>query len=152
MSSKYLGTDVNYAWPSAEIAVMGAEGAVNILYRKQIESADPPSAQAPGREYRERIQQPVLRRQRRLRRRHHRAARNPRQTHRRPGRPARQVRPRPAAQARQYSGLQGIRAGAAAADRLRLHPGQYPPDRHDRDSGLFGVLYEAGIRPSCSRC
>src|SRR5690606_7683240 len=34
MSSKYLGTDVNYAWPSAEIAVMGAEGAVNILYRK----------------------------------------------------------------------------------------------------------------------
>lgn len=42
MSSKYLGTDVTYAWPSAEIAVMGAEGAVNILFRKQIEtSADP---------------------------------------------------------------------------------------------------------------
>ena len=39
MSSKYLGTDVTYAWPSAEIAVMGAEGAVNILFRKQIESA-----------------------------------------------------------------------------------------------------------------
>jgi len=29
MSSKYLGTDVNYAWPSAEIAVLGAEGAAN---------------------------------------------------------------------------------------------------------------------------
>jgi methylmalonyl-CoA decarboxylase subunit alpha len=42
MSSKYLGTDVNYCWPSAEIAVMGAEGAVNILYRRQIAaSADP---------------------------------------------------------------------------------------------------------------
>jgi propionyl-CoA carboxylase beta chain len=42
MSSKYLCTDVNYAWPSAEIAVMGPEGAVNILYRKQInESPDP---------------------------------------------------------------------------------------------------------------
>lgn len=39
MSSKYLGTDVNYAWPSAEIAVMGAEGAVNIVYKKQIDSA-----------------------------------------------------------------------------------------------------------------
>lgn len=39
MSSKYLGTDVTYAWPSAEIAVMGAEGAVNILYRKRIEAA-----------------------------------------------------------------------------------------------------------------
>jgi len=35
MSSKYLGTDITYAWPSAEIAVMGAEGAVNILYRNK---------------------------------------------------------------------------------------------------------------------
>ena len=39
MSSKYLGTDVNYAWPSAEIAVMGAEGAVSILFRKEISEA-----------------------------------------------------------------------------------------------------------------
>lgn len=39
MGSKYLGTDVTYAWPSAEIAVMGAEGAVNILFRKKIESS-----------------------------------------------------------------------------------------------------------------
>jgi propionyl-CoA carboxylase beta chain len=45
MSSKYLGTDVTYAWPSAEIAVMGAEGAVNILFRKQIASAADPSAE-----------------------------------------------------------------------------------------------------------
>ena len=45
MSSKYLGTDVNYAWPSAEIAVMGAEGAVNILFRKQIEAAEDPLAE-----------------------------------------------------------------------------------------------------------
>jgi propionyl-CoA carboxylase beta chain len=43
MSSKYLGTDVTYAWPSAEIAVMGAEGAVNILFRKQIQSATDPA-------------------------------------------------------------------------------------------------------------
>ncbi len=35
MSSKHLGTDVNYAWPSAEIAVMGAEGAASILYKKR---------------------------------------------------------------------------------------------------------------------
>ena len=33
MASKDLGTDVNYAWPSAEISVMGAEGAVDVLYR-----------------------------------------------------------------------------------------------------------------------
>ena len=45
MSSKYLGTDINYAWPSAEIAVMGAEGAVNILYRKQIAAAADPEAE-----------------------------------------------------------------------------------------------------------
>jgi propionyl-CoA carboxylase beta chain len=45
MSSKYLGTDVNYAWPSAEIAVMGAEGAVNILFKRQIESAPDPAAE-----------------------------------------------------------------------------------------------------------
>jgi propionyl-CoA carboxylase beta chain len=42
MSSKYLGTDVNLAWPSAEVAVMGAEGAVNILFRKRIEGAEDP--------------------------------------------------------------------------------------------------------------
>jgi acetyl-CoA carboxylase carboxyltransferase component len=42
MSSKFLGTDINYAWPTAEIAVMGAEGAANILYQKQIDkSANP---------------------------------------------------------------------------------------------------------------
>ena len=45
MSSKYLGTDVSFAWPSAEIAVMGPEGAANILYRKQIDAADDPAAE-----------------------------------------------------------------------------------------------------------
>jgi propionyl-CoA carboxylase beta chain len=39
MSSKHIRTDVNYAWPMAEIAVMGAEGAVNILYKRELESA-----------------------------------------------------------------------------------------------------------------
>jgi len=42
MGSKYLGSDINFAWPTAEIAVMGAQGAVNILYRKDLaESNDP---------------------------------------------------------------------------------------------------------------
>jgi propionyl-CoA carboxylase beta chain len=39
MASKHLRTDVNYAWPTAEIAVMGAEGAVNILYKRELEAA-----------------------------------------------------------------------------------------------------------------
>ena len=45
MSSKYLGTDINYAWPSAEIAVMGPEGATNILYRKELADAEDPEAE-----------------------------------------------------------------------------------------------------------
>ncbi|HOD43956.1 MAG TPA: acyl-CoA carboxylase subunit beta [Anaerolineaceae bacterium] len=45
MSSKYMGTDVTFAWPSAEIAVMGAEGAANILYRRQIKEAADPAAE-----------------------------------------------------------------------------------------------------------
>ncbi len=44
MSSKYTRTDLCYAWPSAEIAVMGAEGAVRILYRRQLREAEDPEA------------------------------------------------------------------------------------------------------------
>ncbi len=39
MGSKHLGADMNFAWPTAQIAVMGAQGAVNILYRKQLQDA-----------------------------------------------------------------------------------------------------------------
>jgi propionyl-CoA carboxylase beta chain len=39
MSSKHIRTDVNFAWPTAEIAVMGPEGAVNILYKREIDAA-----------------------------------------------------------------------------------------------------------------
>src|SRR5712672_2792118 len=39
MASKHIRTDVNYAWPTAEIAVMGPDGAVNIIYRREIEKA-----------------------------------------------------------------------------------------------------------------
>jgi propionyl-CoA carboxylase beta chain len=44
MSSKHIRGDINLAWPTAEIAVMGAEGAVNIIFRKQIEAAEDPEA------------------------------------------------------------------------------------------------------------
>jgi acetyl-CoA carboxylase carboxyltransferase component len=40
MNSKHIRADVSYAWPTAEIAVMGAEGAVNIVFRKQLEAAE----------------------------------------------------------------------------------------------------------------
>ncbi len=42
MGSKHLGADVNLAWPTAQIAVMGAQGAVNILYRRELAAADDP--------------------------------------------------------------------------------------------------------------
>ena len=40
MGSKHLRTDINFAWPSAEIAVMGSEGAVNILYKRELQSSE----------------------------------------------------------------------------------------------------------------
>ncbi|MBK9166312.1 MAG: acyl-CoA carboxylase subunit beta [Bryobacterales bacterium] len=47
MGSKHVRTDINYAWPSAEIAVMGPEGAVNIIYRRELSTAtDPAQARA----------------------------------------------------------------------------------------------------------
>ena len=45
MGSKALGADINLAWPTAQIAVMGAQGAVNILYRKQLAAAEDPEAE-----------------------------------------------------------------------------------------------------------
>jgi propionyl-CoA carboxylase beta chain len=45
MGSKHLGADINLAWPSAQIAVMGAQGAVNILYRKELAEAKNPEAE-----------------------------------------------------------------------------------------------------------
>jgi propionyl-CoA carboxylase beta chain len=44
MASKHIRTDFNYAWPTAEIAVMGPEGAVNVLYRRELAAAADPEA------------------------------------------------------------------------------------------------------------
>jgi propionyl-CoA carboxylase beta chain len=62
MSSKHLRTDVNYAWPTAEIAVMGAEGAVNILYKRELDAAaDVAAARAEKiTEYREKFANPYV--------------------------------------------------------------------------------------------
>jgi propionyl-CoA carboxylase beta chain len=42
MSSKHIGADFNFAWPTAEVAVMGPEGAVNIVFRRELEEASDP--------------------------------------------------------------------------------------------------------------
>jgi propionyl-CoA carboxylase beta chain len=62
MSSKHIRGDVNLAWPTAEIAVMGAEGAVNIIFRKQIQAAKDPKAEFERivAEYRARFANPYV--------------------------------------------------------------------------------------------
>jgi len=62
MSSKHIRTDFNYAWPTAELAVMGPEGAVNILYKREIDkAADPAVARAQRvEEFREKLANPYI--------------------------------------------------------------------------------------------
>jgi propionyl-CoA carboxylase beta chain len=62
MGSKHLRTDVNFAYPTAEIAVMGSEGAVNILYRRELQAAgkSAEARQAKIDEYRERFASPFV--------------------------------------------------------------------------------------------
>ena len=62
MSSKHIRTDFNYAWPTAEIAVMGPEGAVSILYKRELEAAaDPARARAEKvEEFREKFANPFV--------------------------------------------------------------------------------------------
>jgi len=50
MNSKHIGADMNYAWPSAEIAVMGAKGAAEIIFRNEIKSASDPDAKLKEKE------------------------------------------------------------------------------------------------------
>ena len=58
MSSKHIRADVNYAWPTAEIAVMGAKGAVEILYRSEL--GDPEKIAARIKEYQDRFANPFV--------------------------------------------------------------------------------------------
>jgi propionyl-CoA carboxylase beta chain len=62
MASKHIRTDVNYAWPTAEIAVMGPEGAVNIVYRRELEKSETPEADRAAKieEFRERFANPYI--------------------------------------------------------------------------------------------
>jgi acetyl-CoA carboxylase carboxyltransferase component len=60
MSSKHIRADFNFAWPTAEVAVMGPEGAVNIIFRKELEGADDPEERRAGliEEYKSRFANP----------------------------------------------------------------------------------------------
>ncbi|MDE2974089.1 MAG: acyl-CoA carboxylase subunit beta [Gemmatimonadota bacterium] len=62
MNSKHIRGDINLAWPSAEIAVMGPKGAVEILFRKEIAASDDPEAETEARiaEYSDRFAHPYV--------------------------------------------------------------------------------------------
>jgi propionyl-CoA carboxylase beta chain len=62
MSSKHIRGDVNLAWPSAEIAVMGPDGAVNIVFRKELSEAENPEHRKDElvAEYREKFANPYI--------------------------------------------------------------------------------------------
>jgi propionyl-CoA carboxylase beta chain len=62
MASKHIRTDLNYAYPSAEIAVMGPEGAVNVLYRRELQKAEDPAALRARKvaEFREKFANPYV--------------------------------------------------------------------------------------------
>ncbi len=62
MASKHIRTDVNFAWPTAEIAVMGPEGAVNILYKRELDAADDAEALRRERvsEFRDKLANPFV--------------------------------------------------------------------------------------------
>ena len=62
MSSKHIRTDVNLAYPTAEIAVMGAEGAANIVYRRELQKADDPEKMREEKieEFRQRFANPYI--------------------------------------------------------------------------------------------
>jgi propionyl-CoA carboxylase beta chain len=62
MCSKHIRADINFAWPTAEIAVMGPEGAINIIFRKELKETSDPDArrQELVREYREAFANPYV--------------------------------------------------------------------------------------------
>jgi propionyl-CoA carboxylase beta chain len=62
MSSKHIRGDLNYAWPTAEIAVMGPDGAVNVVMKREIEASPEPDATRRRliEEYRERFANPYV--------------------------------------------------------------------------------------------
>src|SRR5258708_10013815 len=64
MSSKHIRTDMNFAWPTAEIAVMGPEGAGNIVYKRELEKVPEEEVAAKraekAEEFRERFSNPYI--------------------------------------------------------------------------------------------
>jgi acetyl-CoA carboxylase carboxyltransferase component len=110
MSSKHIRTDLNFAYPTAEIAVMGPEGAVNILHRRELARADDPTACAArrSRSSARSSRTPTWPRTAASWTRSS-SAPDPAQDRRRPGHDPQQAGPQPAAQTRQHPPVTRLR-------------------------------------------
>jgi propionyl-CoA carboxylase beta chain len=119
MNSKHMLADFNYAWPTAEVAVMGPDGAVNIIHRRDISSSPTPEARREKLigDYKAQFANPVLGRRARLHRRRDRAARDAPQADPRARDPADEARRDAEAQARKHSAVAGGRAGLGTRGR-----------------------------------
>ena len=107
MASKHIRTDVNYAWPTAEIAVMGPEGAVNIVYKRELEKSDNPDTERAAKieEFRDRFANPYVAAERGYLD----AVIRPRDTRQQadpgPGHARKQARQKPTQEAREYTAV-----------------------------------------------
>ena len=134
MASKHMLADFNFAWPTAEVAVMGPEGAVNIIYRRDIADSPTPDEPPPeaDRGLQGALRQPVRRRRAGLHRRRDRPPRDAPQDHHRARDAAEQARRGAAPQARQHPALAA--RGWSESDRLGLGASAAPGlQRRHRD-------------------
>ena len=119
MSSKHIRGDFNLAWPTAEIAVMGPKGAVEILFKEEIARGDDPAA-ATARlidEYTEKFAHPYVAAAPRLHRRRHRSARHPAAADRRAPDAPDQAGPEPAQEAREHPAVSAAAGRRPSQDR-----------------------------------
>ena len=122
MASKHMLADFNFAWPTAEVAVMGPEGAVNIIFRRDIQQSPTPDERRAEADHRLQgpVRQPLLGRRARLHRRRDRPPRDPPEADPRPADPADQARRPAEAKARQHPAVgPGPRPAAGPLSGLR---------------------------------
>jgi hypothetical protein len=155
MASKHIRADVNLAYPTAEIAVMGAEGAVNIIYRRELaEAADPERRAALLAEYRGLFANAVQGRRARLHRPGHPARGDPGARRPQPAAAAQQAAGQPAQEAWQYPAVTRRSGDGGEWPRCRRF---WTPSRHGgsrrgstrEDYDMSGPRSRTSDRSSC---
>ena len=144
MASKHIRTDFNYAYPTAEIAVMGPEGAVNVLYRRELAAASDPAALRAElvAEFREKFANPFIAASRGFVDEVIQPRDDPREADRRARQLREQARPQSGQEARQHSAVDAACSeGPDRQPRRDRRPGhsRVPGDGPRHRRGLLGV-------------